>query len=171
MSVLYIFSCSLDVNQDGPSIIIISPPHTHTQIGAPFGLAILTVISGKLNSEYKETPGPERMHGYKYALIGDMVIGLIGFVLTVLFLPHVKPTKAQKPASLEEGGLPVINDDDTITETDVKVNTSSTAVGYDMPQKQELDETYQKEELVKSYDNKQELIEGEAKAAAKVQLA
>ncbi|KAG0251501.1 hypothetical protein BG011_007560 [Mortierella polycephala] len=141
------------------------------QIGAPFGLAILTVISGNLNNEYKETPGPERMHGYKYALIGDMVIALIGFVLTVFFLPHVKPTKAQKPASLEEGGLPVINDDDTITETDVKVTAASAAVGYGMPQKQELDEMHQKEELFQSNDYKQEISEEEAKAAAKVQLA
>ncbi|KAF9958110.1 hypothetical protein BGZ65_001662, partial [Modicella reniformis] len=79
------------------------------QIGAPFGLAILTVISGKLNDE---TPGPARMHGYKYALIGDAVIALLGFVLTVIFLPHVKPFKATDHGSLEEGGIPVGVQDD-----------------------------------------------------------
>ncbi|KAF9194415.1 hypothetical protein BGZ50_006331 [Haplosporangium sp. Z 11] len=140
------------------------------QIGAPFGLAILTVISGKLNGEIKAAPGPERMHGYKYALIGDMVLAVLGFVLTVFFLPHVKPTKVQKPLSLEEGGFPATNDDETIIETDAKVTTASTA---GLPQKQELDETYQKEELIESYGDKQEISEEEAKAkaAAKVQLA
>ncbi|KAF9356948.1 hypothetical protein BGX34_009680 [Mortierella sp. NVP85] len=103
------------------------------QIGAPFGLAILTVISGNLNEG--QTPGPDRMHGYKYALIGVAAFGLLGFVLTVLLLPHVKPIKATtKMVALEEGGLPAsVKEDDSV-----------------MEQKIEIEESYQKQEAKES---------------------
>ncbi|KAG0294686.1 hypothetical protein BGZ98_001686 [Dissophora globulifera] len=73
------------------------------QIGAPFGLAILTVISGKLNGT-DSSPGPHRIYGYKYGLIGDAVFALVGFILTLVFLPNVKPTNVTD-AFLEEGGV------------------------------------------------------------------
>ncbi|KAF9426259.1 hypothetical protein BGZ94_006762 [Podila epigama] len=77
------------------------------QIGAPFGLAILTVISGNVNGHDPNMSGPERMRGYKMALFGDAVFGAIGLILTVVFLPNVKPTKAVKSGdAVEEGGQP-----------------------------------------------------------------
>jgi len=71
------------------------------------------------------------MHGYKYALIGVAAFGLLGFVLTILLLPHVKPIKATtKMAVLEEGGLPAsVKEDDSVLE-----------------QKTEVEESYQKQE-------------------------
>ncbi|KAI1318770.1 hypothetical protein EDD11_005841 [Mortierella claussenii] len=131
------------------------------QIGAPFGLAILTVISGKLNDP---TPGPARMHGYKYALIGDAAFAILGLALTLIFLPNVKPavaTSDKTTSSLEEGGVPA-NDQDTIAESDVK-----------------SDEQYCSQELEEQQNragDKHELhssttIEEEFKATAKIQLA
>ncbi|KAF9169498.1 hypothetical protein BGX21_009139 [Mortierella sp. AD011] len=104
------------------------------QIGAPFGLAILTVISGKLNGE---NPGPHRMHGYKYSLIGDAAFAMLGFLLTVIFLPHVKPGVVP---SLEEGGAPG-SEMDSATEIEV------VSADQGLSQKQELNEITQKQEL------------------------
>ncbi|KAG0287540.1 hypothetical protein BGZ96_008548 [Linnemannia gamsii] len=108
------------------------------QIGAPFGLAILTVISGKLNGDHKgeRVGGPVNMHGYKYALIGDVGLAVLGFVLTLIFLPSVKPTKAENnvPASLEEAGVAASSidkemDKESVT-TDVDVPTSFSKAEY-----------------------------------------
>ncbi|KAG0236919.1 major facilitator superfamily domain-containing protein [Mortierella sp. GBAus27b] len=139
------------------------------QIGAPFGLAILTVISGKLNTGIE---GAGKMHGYKYALIGDAAFGILGLLLTLIFLPHVKPTKAPKAASLEEGGIAASEQEDNATEIDVVVTTTS------HPQKQELAETHEKHEFEESQQrgDKDELpssviAQEEAMVVAKVQFA
>ncbi|KAF9104708.1 hypothetical protein BGX27_009978 [Mortierella sp. AM989] len=120
------------------------------QIGAPFGLAILTVISGKLNNG---NSGPDRMYGYKYALIGCAIFAIIGFIITLLFLPHVKPNTTAKAASLEDGGIPAY-EKDSVTEIEVV----SSEQGH--PQKQEWIENPQKQELDESYSAK-ELVEGD----------
>ncbi|GJJ68073.1 hypothetical protein EMPS_00419 [Entomortierella parvispora] len=79
------------------------------QIGAPFGLAVLTVISGKINGDNPNLSGAEMMHGYKQALFGDMAFGLLGLVVTLLLLPHSKPMsaktvsdKVEETAAMEE---------------------------------------------------------------------
>ncbi|KAF9897117.1 hypothetical protein BX616_006159 [Lobosporangium transversale] len=130
------------------------------QIGSPFGLAILTVISGKLNSGVH---GPARMHGYKYALVGVVVFALLGFIVTLIFLPHVKPAvdnKEKTLESLEEGGISAV-EQDNITETDIKVTMKPLE---DCTQMQE-----QKENLNRG-DDKQELNEIEAQAGDKQEL-
>ncbi|KAG0016668.1 hypothetical protein BGZ80_009039, partial [Entomortierella chlamydospora] len=116
------------------------------QIGAPFGLAILTVISGKLNGE---NPGPDRMHGYKYSLIGDAAFAILGFLLTLIFLPHVKPGVSPKVSSLEEGGVPG-SEMDSVTEIEV------VSADQGLPQKQGLNEITQKQEF-NEIPQKQEL--------------
>jgi hypothetical protein len=128
------------------------------------------VISGKLNTGIE---GAGKMHGYKYALIGDAAIGLLGLLLTLVFLPHVKPTKAPKAASLEEGGIAASEQDDNATETDVVVTTTTSH-----PQKQELAETHEKHEFEESQQrgDKDELpssviAQEEAMVVAKVQFA
>lgn len=111
------------------------------------------------------------MHGYKYALIGVAAFGILGLFLTLLLLPHVKPMKSTKTPSLEEGGVPASEQEDNMTETDI-------IVSQQLPQqKQELDETHQKQEVGKSRSgDKDELhspaiIQEEAMTVAKVQFA
>ncbi|KAF9934730.1 hypothetical protein FBU30_000588 [Linnemannia zychae] len=119
------------------------------QIGAPFGLAILTVISGKLNGDHKgeRTVGLANMHGYKYGLIGDAAIAALGFVLTLLLLPSVMPIKANNntPASMEEeAGIPSTMDQDShamekesiTTNVDASA-TENTKAEYEEPGKTE----------------------------------
>ncbi|KAH7044127.1 major facilitator superfamily domain-containing protein [Linnemannia elongata] len=107
------------------------------QIGAPFGLAILTVISGKLNGDHKgeRVGGPVNMHGYKYALLGDVALAALGLVVTLILLPSVKPTKAENnvPASLEEAGVAassVMDQDKESVTTDVGVPTAFSKAEY-----------------------------------------
>ncbi|KAG0010657.1 hypothetical protein BGZ81_002659 [Podila clonocystis] len=79
------------------------------QIGAPFGLAILTVISGNVNGHDPSITGAQKMEGYKWALIGDAAFGALGLILTLVFLPHVKPGMATKAEdAVEEGGVAAI---------------------------------------------------------------
>ncbi|KAF8972798.1 hypothetical protein BGZ46_010076 [Entomortierella lignicola] len=129
------------------------------QIGAPFGLAILTVISGKLNGEI---PGPERMHGYKYSLIGVAVFAAIGLVLTLIFLPHVKPSTSTETPSLEEGVFG--NEKDLVNYIEVvsaeqghpqKQKEELSAI----PQKSELNDVPLKQELNDAQNNKEEIID------------
>ncbi|KAF9438099.1 hypothetical protein BGZ76_009792 [Entomortierella beljakovae] len=120
------------------------------QIGAPFGLAILTVISGKLNGE---EPGPERMHGYKYALFGDVGFALLGLVLTIIFLPNVRANNDPAPTSLEEGGVAAVTDEkDSMTEMTSSIENNG-------EQKEELSVMPQKMELEESNDQKAEIID------------
>ncbi|KAF9963704.1 hypothetical protein BGZ70_007238 [Mortierella alpina] len=136
------------------------------QIGGPFGLAILTVVSGKLNGHDPNLTGPERMHGYKYALLGDMAFALLGLVLTIIFLPHVKPTRETKAVTLEEGGVASSKDEDGNTETDVSLTP---AVPHG--QKQELEEFHQKQEISETIGDKEEVLEEQGMAVAKVAFA
>ncbi|KAG0098412.1 hypothetical protein BGZ93_000190 [Podila epicladia] len=80
------------------------------QIGAPFGLAILTVISGNVNGHDPNITGAQKMEGYKWALIGDAAFGALGLILTLVFLPHVKPGMASKAEdrAVEEGGVAAV---------------------------------------------------------------
>ncbi|KAF9584016.1 hypothetical protein BGW38_007848 [Lunasporangiospora selenospora] len=143
------------------------------QIGAPFGLAILTVISGKLNGQSHGPGGPERMYGYKYALLGDMSFALLGLVVTAIFLPNDKAPSKTEATSLEEGGMPAMAE----TEQDAATVIETEKIP---PQKQEITEEHglelgQKKEMMNEYYGKQELdslsiVEEEGKAAAKVQL-
>lgn len=80
------------------------------QIGAPFGLAILTVISGNVNGHDPNITGAQKMEGYKWALVGDAAFGVLGLILTLVFLPHVKPGMASKAEdhAVEEGGVAAV---------------------------------------------------------------
>ncbi|KAG0208368.1 hypothetical protein BGX28_000662 [Mortierella sp. GBA30] len=134
------------------------------QIGGPFGLAILTVISGKLNGQNPDLPGADRMYGYKYALLGDMGFALLGLVLTIFFLPHVKPaSKDPKAPSLEEGGVAASMDEDEARSTDENVASG--------PKQELVEETHQKHEVTESFGDKEEVLEVEGMAVAKVQFA
>lgn len=106
------------------------------------------------------------MHGYKYALLGDVAFALLGFVLTLLFLPHVKPARETKAVSLEEGGVASSKDEDGNTETDVQLTPADTRV-----QKQELEESYQKQEISEAFGDKEEVLEEQGMTVAKVQFA
>ncbi|KFH62732.1 hypothetical protein MVEG_11259 [Podila verticillata NRRL 6337] len=78
------------------------------QIGAPMGLAILTVISGNVNGAHDSImSGADQMKGYKMALFGDAAFGALGLILTLVFLPHVKPGMASKAEdrAVEQGGV------------------------------------------------------------------
>ncbi|KAF9122933.1 hypothetical protein BGW39_009391 [Mortierella sp. 14UC] len=160
------------------------------QIGAPFGLAILTVISGKLNGDHKgeRVIGPANMHGYKYALLGDVGLAVLGFVLTLIFLPSVKPTKAENkvPASLEEAGVAstmmdkdqasMTNDKESVT-TDVGVPTGfeNSKAEYEEPSKTEYVEPQHQHVGKMEYEqtgqelNSPQMAEEIVKAGAKVQ--
>ncbi|KAF9910062.1 hypothetical protein EC991_007393 [Linnemannia zychae] len=122
------------------------------QIGAPFGLAILTVISGKLNGSHQgeRVVGPVNMHGYKYALIGNAGLAVLGLVMTLIFLPSVKPTKAENkvPASLEEAGVPstmmdkdrestTMDKESVTTDVDVATGFENSKAEYEVPGKTE----------------------------------
>ncbi|KAI8596114.1 major facilitator superfamily domain-containing protein [Dissophora ornata] len=124
------------------------------QIGSPFGLAILTVISGKLNGV---DPGPERMYGYKYSLIGSASLAFLGLALTLIFLPDVKAAVTKNP-SLEEGGI-AANDQDSMAEKDTVTDQQ------EYPQKQDLEES--KEDVLQNPS----IIEEETMVVAKVQFA
>ncbi|KAF9205771.1 hypothetical protein BGZ49_003528 [Haplosporangium sp. Z 27] len=128
------------------------------QIGAPFGLAILTVISGKLNGEIL---GPERMHGYKYSLIGVAVFAAIGLVLTLIFLPHVKPSTSTETPSLEEGGV-FGNEKDLVNYIEVVSAEQGHPQKEELnaiPQKSELNDVPLKQELDDAQNNKEEIID------------
>lgn len=88
------------------------------------------------------------MHGYKYALIGDAVFAAIGLVLTLLFLPHVKPNMSTQTHSLEEGGIPANMEDSKVVSSDQGKP----------PQKQEaIESPPQKQEVGELSDTKEEL--------------
>ncbi|KAG0340465.1 hypothetical protein BG004_006399 [Podila humilis] len=129
------------------------------QIGAPFGLAILTVISGKFNGGHGEgaAVGPERMRGYKYALIGDAAFGLLGLILTICFLPHVKPgmQKTAADRAAEEGEVlaePVMagEKEEVLEEESIQINNNTSngnSEGKEEYQSQFMDQDLAKEEM------------------------
>ncbi|KAF9436915.1 hypothetical protein BGZ76_002579 [Entomortierella beljakovae] len=83
--------------------------NTGLQLGAPFGISILNVIAISTNvvDEHGVLPsGPSLMKGYKNAFFGTLVIGAIGFIITLVLLPwdrpNVPPNKAkQVPGNMD----------------------------------------------------------------------
>ncbi|KAG0006368.1 hypothetical protein BGZ80_002526 [Entomortierella chlamydospora] len=78
--------------------------NTGLQLGAPFGIAILNVISISTNNQGAGSTvqaGPELMKGYKNALFGIVAFGVFGFILTVIILPWDKPVRPPKPVTSE----------------------------------------------------------------------
>ncbi|KAG0088297.1 hypothetical protein BGZ93_010492 [Podila epicladia] len=79
--------------------------NTGLQLGAPFGIAILNVISlstnGSDNSEVRG--GPALMKGYKNAFFAILAMTLFAFVVTLVILPWDKPVRAAvKPEAAKD---------------------------------------------------------------------
>ncbi|KAF9337388.1 hypothetical protein BG006_005015 [Podila minutissima] len=79
--------------------------NTGLQLGAPFGIAVLNVISlstnGSDNSEVRG--GPALMKGYKNAFFTILAMTLFAFVLTLVILPWDKPVRAAiKPEAVKD---------------------------------------------------------------------
>ncbi|KAG0346793.1 hypothetical protein BG004_000780 [Podila humilis] len=70
--------------------------NTGLQLGAPFGIAILNVISlstnGSDNSRVRG--GPALMQGYKNAFFGTAAMSIFAFLLSLVMLPWDKPIRA-----------------------------------------------------------------------------
>ncbi|KAF9200880.1 hypothetical protein BGZ49_008878 [Haplosporangium sp. Z 27] len=74
--------------------------NTGLQLGAPFGIAILNVISTSTNGQGADSTveaGPQLMKGYKNALFGIVAFGVFGFILSAIILPWDKPIRSGKP--------------------------------------------------------------------------
>ncbi|KAG0055215.1 hypothetical protein BGZ83_009270 [Gryganskiella cystojenkinii] len=129
------------------------------QIGAPFGLAILTVISGKINGDNPNLTGLMKMHGYKQALFGDMAFGILGFIVTMFLLPHSKPMVARPNADKVDEAAALEN----IT------NESGTAA-LSKGEKQELADSSEPQQTA-DFVGQQGLIKEEGVVVAKAQFA
>ncbi|KAF9958432.1 hypothetical protein BGZ72_000351 [Mortierella alpina] len=97
--------------------------NTGLQLGAPFGIAILNVISLSTNGSDAHS-GPLLMQGYKNAFFGIVGMGAFGFLLAMAILPWDKPNRPAKKVieasdeskDLEVGSSIFSGDDsDTIT--------------------------------------------------------
>ncbi|KAF9915369.1 hypothetical protein BX616_006301 [Lobosporangium transversale] len=86
--------------------------NTGLQLGAPFGLAILNVISISTNGDNNGAVrgGPVLMKGYRNSFYGITALGLFGALLTLIILPWDRPNRPAKKATdaateskLEEG--------------------------------------------------------------------
>ncbi|KAI1319839.1 hypothetical protein EDD11_002833 [Mortierella claussenii] len=84
--------------------------NTGLQLGAPFGIAILNVISISTNGNNNGDVhgGPILMKGYRNSFYGIIALGLFGFVLAFIILPWDKPNrpffqKAEVKKDLEVG--------------------------------------------------------------------
>ncbi|KAF9959216.1 hypothetical protein BGZ70_008927 [Mortierella alpina] len=97
--------------------------NTGLQLGAPFGIAILNVISLSTNGSDAHS-GPLLMKGYKNAFYGIVVMGAFGFLLAMAILPWDKPNRPAKNVfevpeeskDVEVGSSVLSGDDsDTIT--------------------------------------------------------
>ncbi|KAF9162005.1 hypothetical protein DFQ26_003959 [Actinomortierella ambigua] len=92
------------------------------QIGSPFGLALLTVISQTVTgSETGKTP-EQLMNGYQKALFGDTGLAVLGFLLTLVLLPNIRPKTAAvdllvEETDLEAGGKEAIDEKNQSTST------------------------------------------------------
>ncbi|KAF9113053.1 hypothetical protein BGX27_002309 [Mortierella sp. AM989] len=76
--------------------------NTGLQLGAPFGIAILNVISISTKGQGEgPSVAAELMKGYKNALFGVVAFGVFGFILTAIVLPWDKPVRPAKPATPE----------------------------------------------------------------------
>ncbi|KAK3819513.1 MAG: major facilitator superfamily domain-containing protein [Benniella sp.] len=80
--------------------------NTGLQLGAPFGLAILNVISVSTNTRIHGSgvhSGPALMDGYRNAFYGVIALGLFGFLLTAILLPWDKPHHHQQSPAKTTG--------------------------------------------------------------------
>ncbi|KAF9113052.1 hypothetical protein BGX27_002308 [Mortierella sp. AM989] len=75
--------------------------NTGLQLGAPFGIAILNVISISTNGNNNGSihGGPALMKGYRNAFYGIIAMGLFGFVLAMVILPWDKPNRPAKKSA------------------------------------------------------------------------
>ncbi|KAF9981066.1 hypothetical protein BGZ75_007681 [Mortierella antarctica] len=97
--------------------------NTGLQLGAPFGIAILNVISLSTNGKDAHS-GPLLMEGYKNAFFGIVIMGAFGFLLAMAILPWDKPNRPAKNITevIEESkdlevGSSIVSDDDSDTIT------------------------------------------------------
>ncbi|KAF9437836.1 hypothetical protein BGZ76_010921 [Entomortierella beljakovae] len=115
--------------------------NTGLQLGAPFGIAILNVISiSTTDNELVATLGKaELMTGYRNAFYGIIALGAIGFLMALFFLPWDKPMRPSKKIveetkDLEVGNIDVISKIEeqehgaSVVESDASTITSSTEV-------------------------------------------
>ncbi|KAF9432474.1 hypothetical protein BGZ76_010770 [Entomortierella beljakovae] len=73
---------------------------TAMQIGAPFGLAIVTAISeNTVNFNGHEDSVELLMESYRYGLFGVAGLGVIGFILTAFLMPNTPATPATPAAA------------------------------------------------------------------------
>ncbi|KAF8932277.1 major facilitator superfamily domain-containing protein [Dissophora ornata] len=86
--------------------------NTGLQLGAPFGLAILNVISISTNGQEGDTTagtevrgGPQLMKGYKNAMFGVAAFGIFGFLLSAAIMPWDKPVRHAKPETRDPEAL------------------------------------------------------------------
>ncbi|KAF9971312.1 hypothetical protein BGZ73_005754 [Actinomortierella ambigua] len=69
------------------------------QMGAPFGLAIFNVISAVTNGTDPSISGPILMKGYQRALFAVAAFGVLGFFVTLIFMPYTKPAQPKMQAA------------------------------------------------------------------------
>ncbi|KAF9371895.1 hypothetical protein CPB97_001613 [Podila verticillata] len=97
--------------------------NTGLQLGAPFGIAILNVISlstnGSDNADVRG--GPALMKGYKNAFFGIVAMTLFAFVLALTILPWDKPVRAPKDVEATESEISIENiEEETGSAVDVE---------------------------------------------------
>ncbi|KAF9200879.1 hypothetical protein BGZ49_008877 [Haplosporangium sp. Z 27] len=83
--------------------------NTGLQLGAPFGISILNVISISTNGNSNGAiqGGPALMKGYRNAFYGIIAMGLFGVVLAIFILPWDKPSARVKKVAEETKDLEV----------------------------------------------------------------
>ncbi|KAF9194988.1 hypothetical protein BGZ51_005952 [Haplosporangium sp. Z 767] len=83
--------------------------NTALQLGAPFSLAILNVISISTNGNTngKVRGGPVLMKGFKNAFFAVVAIGVVAFIIVFIIFPWDKPAQRSKKASAEDNDLEV----------------------------------------------------------------
>ncbi|KAG0006369.1 hypothetical protein BGZ79_000016 [Entomortierella chlamydospora] len=100
--------------------------NTGLQLGGPFGVAILNVISISTNGNNDGAidGGPALMKGYRNAFYGMIALGIFGFILTLVILPWDKPNRPTKKVveetkDLEAGAPQGMEDTSTIDEQEL----------------------------------------------------
>ncbi|KAF9581921.1 hypothetical protein BGW38_000892 [Lunasporangiospora selenospora] len=83
---------------------------TGLQLGAPFGIAILNVISIATNGnqEVAEHGNPALMKGYRNAFYGIIGFGIVSFFLALFFLPWDKPSIPAAVSRQEDEALETV---------------------------------------------------------------
>ncbi|KAG0006377.1 hypothetical protein BGZ80_009367 [Entomortierella chlamydospora] len=77
--------------------------NTSLQLGAPFGIAILNVvaISTTTNGYSIQSDSVDLMRGYRNAFFGIIALGLVGFVIALIFLPWDRSSRPSKESIQE----------------------------------------------------------------------